>query len=90
VRKGTAEKISFQITAENLQGRCRREVTVHSRHEQRRPEKLSRWQSTTMYNGQSVTMTTLSKDDLEPRRLEEPVNEVWCLCINTTKWKDAR
>jgi len=35
---------------------------------QRRPEKLGRRQSTTVYDGRSVMMMTLSEDDFEPRR----------------------
>jgi len=47
-----------------------RDAVVRSRHEQQRPEKLGRRQSTTVYDGRSVMMMTLSEDDLttiEPR-----------------------
>jgi len=42
--------MSLQTTAENSQGRCWRDVAVRSRHEQRRPRKISRRQSTTGSN----------------------------------------
>jgi len=45
----TAEKESLQTTAESSQGRCRPDASwelVGSRHEQQRPEKLGRRQST--------------------------------------------
>jgi len=42
-------------------------VVVGSRHEQRRPEKLGRRQSTTVYDGRSVMMMTLGEDELGAR-----------------------
>ena len=59
--------MSLETTAENSQGQSRCSVVVRSRHRQRRPEEFGRQQSTTVYDGQSVMMMTLSEDDLEPR-----------------------
>jgi len=68
-RKGWKGESSDYTACRKLAGTVQtwRDVVVSSRHEQQQPEKLGRRQSTTVSDGQSVMMITLSEDDLEPR-----------------------
>ena len=73
IGKGTAEKMSLQTTRW-LQETSRDDVDVtlrgsSSQTRQRRPEKLGRRQSTTVYDGRPVMMMMmmLSEDDLKRR-----------------------
>jgi len=71
VGKWSAERWVFRVRRlqKNCQRRCRRHDVVHvdsSRHEQRRPGKLGRRQSTTVYDGRSVMITLIEDEGVTP------------------------
>jgi len=56
---------------------------------QRRPEKLGRRQSTTVYDGRSLMMMTLSEDDLEPRGLKTGGEIKWRCAAQTVERQNS-